>query len=85
MEDHRLVDEVVCPVHQSIITNQLMNWNILADQYCNEGQYPYAEPWVLGWDYRKQLILQEIRSIAADIVTLQEVEQGFMNMLLFGV
>ncbi|CAD7971813.1 unnamed protein product [Amoebophrya sp. A120] len=61
---------------------KLMNWNILADQYCNEAQYPYAEPWVLAWDYRKHLILQEIRSIAADIVTLQEVEQDIFETWL---
>lgn len=57
-----------------------MNWNILADQYCTEQQYPYAESWVLGWDYRKQLIVQEIASMATDIITLQEVEEGRSNM-----
>ena len=62
---------------------KLMNWNILADQYCTESMYPYAENWCLSWDYRKNLIAQELKSIAADIITLQEVEECKNENMIF--
>lgn len=54
---------------------KVMNWNILADLYCTEPMYPYAEKWTLSWSWRKHLILKELRSMAADIITLQEVQK----------
>lgn len=46
----------------------------MADIYCTESQYPYCEKFAISWNYRKWLIIKEIRSINADIVTLQEVQ-----------
>jgi CCR4-NOT transcription complex subunit 6 len=37
--------------------------------------YPYAEKWTLSWTWRKHLILKELKSMAADIITLQEVQK----------
>merc|ERR1719311_175151 len=54
---------------------KVMNWNILADLYCTESMYPYAEKWTLSWSWRKHLILKELKSMAADIITLQEVQR----------
>ncbi|CAD7927691.1 unnamed protein product [Amoebophrya sp. A25] len=54
---------------------KLMNWNILADVYATEAQYPYCEKFAISWMFRKHLIIKEIKSINADIVTLQEVQQ----------
>jgi CCR4-NOT transcription complex subunit 6 len=54
---------------------KVMNWNILADLYCTESMYPYAEKWTLSWSWRKHLILKELKSMAADIITLQEVQK----------
>jgi len=54
---------------------KVMNWNVLADLYCNESMYPYAEKWTLSWSWRKHLILKELKSMAADIITLQEVQK----------
>lgn len=54
---------------------KVMNWNILADLYCTEAMYPYAEKWTLSWSWRKHLILKELKSMAADIITLQEVQK----------
>lgn len=54
---------------------KVMNWNILADLYCTERMYPYAEKWTLSWSWRKHLILKELKSMAADIITLQEVQK----------
>lgn len=54
---------------------KVMDWNILADLYATESQYPYCEPWALAWPWRKQLIMKEITSMSTDIVTLQEVQK----------
>jgi CCR4-NOT transcription complex subunit 6 len=54
---------------------KVMNWNVLADLYCTESMYPYAEKWTLSWSWRKHLILKELKSMAADIITLQEVQK----------
>merc|ERR1719161_1784557 len=52
-----------------------MNWNILADLYASESVYPYCERWALSWNWRKHLIVKELKSMAADIITLQEVQK----------
>lgn len=54
---------------------KVMNWNILADLYATESVYPYCEKWALSWTWRKHLILKEVKSMAADIITLQEVQK----------
>lgn len=54
---------------------KVMNWNVLADLYCTESMYPYSEKWTLSWTWRKHLILKELKSMAADIITLQEVQK----------
>jgi CCR4-NOT transcription complex subunit 6 len=51
-----------------------MCYNILCDKYCTRQLYGYCPPWALSWDYRKKLILDEIRHYNADVVSLQEVE-----------
>ncbi|CAK9092902.1 Carbon catabolite repressor protein 4 homolog 1 (CCR4 homolog 1) [Durusdinium trenchii] len=54
---------------------KVMNWNILADLYATENVYPYCEKWALSWNWRKHLIIKELKSMAADIITLQEVQK----------
>jgi len=54
---------------------KVMNWNVLADLYATESAYPYCEKWALSWTWRKHLILKELKSMAADIITLQEVQK----------
>ncbi|KAI9239814.1 MAG: Endonuclease/exonuclease/phosphatase [Podila humilis] len=50
--------------------------NILADPYATPQMYGYTPSWALTWEYRKELILQEILAYSADIVCLQEVESS---------
>ncbi|GJJ68612.1 CCR4-NOT transcription complex subunit 6 [Entomortierella parvispora] len=52
------------------------SYNILAESYATPQMYGYTPSWALTWDYRKELILQEILAYSADIVCLQEVEMG---------
>mmetsp|Transcript_3408 Transcript_3408/g.9763 ORF Transcript_3408/g.9763 Transcript_3408/m.9763 type:complete len:604 (+) Transcript_3408:115-1926(+) len=54
---------------------KVMNWNVLADLYATESVYPYCEKWALSWTWRKHLIMKELKSMAADIITLQEVQK----------
>eukprot|EP00933_Yihiella_yeosuensis_P069437 TRINITY_DN7597_c1_g2_i3.p1 TRINITY_DN7597_c1_g2~~TRINITY_DN7597_c1_g2_i3.p1 ORF type:complete len:622 (-),score=103.38 TRINITY_DN7597_c1_g2_i3:190-1974(-) len=54
---------------------KVMNWNVLADLYATETVYPYCEKWALSWSWRKHMILKELKSMAADIITLQEVQK----------
>ena len=51
-----------------------MNYNILCDKYATRHVYGYCPSWALKWDYRRKQILDELRSYAADIIALQEIE-----------
>ncbi|KAG0233278.1 Glucose-repressible alcohol dehydrogenase transcriptional effector [Actinomortierella wolfii] len=51
-------------------------YNILSEKYATPQLYGYTPSWALAWEYRKELILQEILAYSADIVCLQEVESG---------
>ena len=46
-------------------------YNILAENYATPQMYGYTPSWALTWEYRKELILQEILAYSADIVCLQ--------------
>ncbi|CAB3409476.1 unnamed protein product [Caenorhabditis bovis] len=57
-----------------IATFTALCYNVLCDKYATVNQYSYCPSWALNWEYRKTLILKEIRTYEADIITLQEVE-----------
>ncbi|KAE8228510.1 hypothetical protein CF326_g6554 [Tilletia indica] len=52
----------------------LLTYNILCDRYATSQMYGYTPSWALSWDYRKELILQEVMSYSADVCCLQEVD-----------
>ncbi|KAI9755382.1 MAG: pyridoxine biosynthesis protein [Chaenotheca gracillima] len=59
-------------------TISVFTYNSLCPKYATEKQYGYSPSWVLSWEYRRELILQEIRAHNPDIVCLQEVDRdGF--------
>lgn len=41
--------------------------------------YGYTPSWALAWEYRRELILHEITSYAADIICLQEIDKENFN------
>lgn len=45
--------------------------NVLTQKFATSDQYQYCPSWALAWDYRKNLILQDILQQSADIVCLQ--------------
>ncbi|KAJ3173512.1 Glucose-repressible alcohol dehydrogenase transcriptional effector [Geranomyces variabilis] len=57
-------------------TFTVMSWNILCEKYATQQMYAYTPSWALSWDYRKDLIVQDILNYNADIVFLQEIPMG---------
>jgi CCR4-NOT transcription complex subunit 6 len=57
----------------------LLSFNILCDAYVNPSHYGFVPQEVLNWDYRKTLILDEIRERNADVVCLQECNAEAFN------
>ncbi|CAG8618205.1 4058_t:CDS:2 [Paraglomus occultum] len=52
----------------------LLSYNVLCEKYATSQHYGYIPSWALAWNYRKDLILQDVLSYNADIVCLQEVD-----------
>lgn len=60
-----------------------MCYNVLCDKYATRQFYGYCPAWALNWDYRKKVILDDIKNFSADIITLQELEtEQFYNYFL---
>lgn len=51
-----------------------MCYNVLCDKYATRQYYGYCPAWALTWDYRKKLILEDIKLYDADVIALQELE-----------
>jgi len=49
-----------------------MSYNILARGLDGTAQFPYASEDILDFDYRKKLVVQEIKESQADIICFQE-------------
>ncbi|KAI4217140.1 MAG: hypothetical protein LQ351_000449 [Letrouitia transgressa] len=60
-------------------TISALSYNILCDKYATSSQYGYTPSEVLSWNYRKRIILEEIKEHDADIVCLQEVDNENFN------
>eukprot|EP00092_Neocalanus_flemingeri_P008352 GFUD01009006.1.p1 GENE.GFUD01009006.1~~GFUD01009006.1.p1 ORF type:complete len:302 (+),score=89.01 GFUD01009006.1:133-1038(+) len=52
----------------------VLQWNILAQTLGEVGDFCLCPEEALGWDHRRQLLVQEILSHKADIVCLEEVD-----------
>lgn len=66
-----LMDGAESPEEDKI---KVFTYNILCHKYATKELYGYTPSEALAWDYRKEEVLQEIQSAAADIVCLQEVD-----------
>jgi len=53
---------------------RIATYNILAEIYATQQQYPYCDFWALSWDYRFQNILREVLDASPDVICLQEVQ-----------
>jgi len=55
-------------------TFRIVTYNLLAEIYATQQQYPYCDFWALNWDYRFQNIRREILDAHPDIICMQEVQ-----------
>ncbi|KAH8107728.1 Endonuclease/exonuclease/phosphatase [Cristinia sonorae] len=55
-------------------TFRLICYNILCERSATERMYGYTPSWALAWKYRRDLIMEEIKTRDAEFVCLQEVE-----------
>ncbi|KAJ4302056.1 Glucose-repressible alcohol dehydrogenase transcriptional effector [Collariella sp. IMI 366227] len=60
-------------VSQNLEKISVLTWNILCDKFATSTIYGYTPPSVLSWDYRKDMILEELRVRNADMLCLQEI------------
>ncbi|KAH8427968.1 CCR4-Not complex 3'-5'-exoribonuclease subunit Ccr4 [Aspergillus melleus] len=57
----------------------VLSLNALCDSSATQSHFGYTPSRVLSWEFRRELILSELRSHDSDIVCLQEVDQGSYN------
>ncbi|CAI6361461.1 unnamed protein product [Macrosiphum euphorbiae] len=59
----------------------LLSYNILAQELLEKNAflYDWSDDRVLNWDYRRQLLLNEIKQFNADIICFQEVQESHLN------
>ncbi|KAJ5898992.1 Glucose-repressible alcohol dehydrogenase transcriptional effector [Penicillium taxi] len=57
----------------------VISYNTLCDSSATQSHYGYAPSRILSWEFRRELILNELRAHNSDIVCLQEVDGGSYN------
>jgi CCR4-NOT transcription complex subunit 6 len=74
---------ILSPVEQEALMNDpnsetitVLSYNILCEKYATERLYGYTPAWALLWDYRKELILNELLGSEADFLCIQEMDVG---------
>ena len=65
-----------CPVDEALSTARfsVVSYNLLAQSRIRGPKYPYCGRGVIKWQLRRKLLLDEIGSLRADILCLQEVD-----------
>lgn len=53
---------------------RVMTHNVLAEIYATKSLYPYCPLWALAFNYRRRLMLADVRRYDPDILCLQEVQ-----------
>jgi CCR4-NOT transcription complex subunit 6 len=53
---------------------RVATYNLLAEIYATQQQYPYTDFWALSWEYRFQNLVAEILDASPDVLCLQEVQ-----------
>jgi CCR4-NOT transcription complex subunit 6 len=62
---------------------RIVTYNILAEIYATQQQYPYCDLWALSWEFRFQNILREILDACPDVICLQEVQADHYETHLY--
>ncbi|KAE8148306.1 glucose-repressible alcohol dehydrogenase transcriptional effector [Aspergillus avenaceus] len=74
--DWIILDETAGPSAEKIT---VLSHNALCDSSATQSHFGYTPSRALSWEFRRELILDELRSHDSDIVCLQEVDQGSYN------
>jgi len=53
---------------------RVVTYNVLAEIYATQQQYPYCDLWALSWDYRFQNILREVIDASPEVICFQEIQ-----------
>jgi CCR4-NOT transcription complex subunit 6 len=53
---------------------RVVTYNVLAEIYATQQQYPYTDFWALSWEYRFNNMLREILDASPDVLCLQEIQ-----------
>ena len=61
---------------------RVVSYNLLAEIYATGQMYPLCDFWALGWGYRCENLLRELRDSSADVMCLQEVQADHFEMHL---
>lgn len=77
--DWIVLDETASSSNGAVDKFTVLSYNTLCDLSASPQHYGYAPSRVLAWEYRRGLILNEIRTHDADIACLQEIDQGNYN------
>ncbi|EPS33657.1 hypothetical protein PDE_08619 [Penicillium oxalicum 114-2] len=77
--DWIILDETASSANSPTEKITVLSYNTLCDSSATQSHYGYAPSRVLSWEFRRELILNELRSHNSDIVCLQEVDQGSYN------
>jgi CCR4-NOT transcription complex subunit 6 len=70
---------IVLDESEAAETFAVLNWNILCHKYATMAQHGYCASKALSWEYRRELILEEIKARDADFLCLQEIDMESFN------
>ncbi|CAL5874570.1 uncharacterized protein PFLUO_LOCUS8866 [Penicillium psychrofluorescens] len=77
--DWVILDETASSNNSPAEKITVLSYNTLCDSSATQSHYGYTPSRALSWEFRRELILSELRSHSSDIVCLQEVDQGSYN------
>lgn len=68
-------ERIILDDSEATETFTILDQNILCEKYATSAQYKYTPTDALQWPYRRDLILEDLKSHDPDICCLQEVDQ----------
>lgn len=77
--DWIILDETASSPNAPVDKVSVLSYNTLCEAAATPSHYGFVPSRILSWEYRRELVLSEVRSHNADIVCLQEVDQGSYN------
>lgn len=77
--DWVILDETTSSSNAPTDKITVLSYNTLCDTSATQSHYGYAPSRILSWDFRRELILNELKSHDSDIVCMQEIDQGSYN------